>query len=174
MAYSHCRIRTRIRTRTRIPNLMDTLYYAEVFTLARIRTRIPVRTDSRIVTVPILGADPHPNKPVHTTFSCFCLHVFPFLYQFLSAKMAQYRVLSRKGRKMKLRRRRLRIFVLFTLWQMCQVERNIWVHPLNQERTRKGEFYHCTKTSENSLKGSLKIIVCQCSSLTTCLVSSHP
>ena len=141
MAYSHCRIRTRIRTRTRIPNPMDTLYYAEVFTLVRIRTRIPVRTDSRIVTVPILGADPHPNKPVHTTFSCFCLHVFPFLHQFSSAKMARYRVLSRKARKMKLRRRRLRIFVLFTLWQMCQVERNIWVHPLNQERSRKGEFY---------------------------------
>ena len=141
MAYSHCRIRTRIQTRTRIPNPMDTLYYAEVFTLVRIWTRIPVRTDSRIVTVPILGADPRPNKPVHTTFSCFCLHVFPFLHQFSSAKMARYRVLSRKARKIKLRRRRLRIFVLFTLWQMCQVERNIWVHPLNQERSRKGEFY---------------------------------
>ena len=78
MAYSHCRIWTRIRTWTRIPNPMDTLYYAEVFTLVRIRTQIPVRTDSRIVTVPILGADARPNKPVHTTFSCFCSHVFPF------------------------------------------------------------------------------------------------
>ena len=105
MAYSHCRIRTRIRTRTRIPNPMDTLYYAEVFTLVRIRTRIPVQTNSQIVTVPILGVDPRPNKPVHTTFSCFCLHVFPFLHQFSSAKMARYRVLSRKARKMKLRRR---------------------------------------------------------------------
>ena len=120
---------------------MDTLYYAEVFTLVWIRTRIPVRMDSQIVTVPILGADPCPNKPVHTTFSCFCLHVFPFLHQFSSAKMAWYRVLSRKAQKMKLRRRRLRIFVLFTLWQMCQVERNIWVHPLNQKRSRKGKFY---------------------------------
>ena len=105
MAYSHCRIRTRIRTRTWIPNPMDTLYYAEVFTLVRIRTRIPVRTDSRIITVPSLGVDPCPNKPVHTTFSCFCLHVFLFLHQFSSAKMARYRVLSRKGQKMKLRRR---------------------------------------------------------------------
>ena len=60
MAYSHCRIRTRIPTRTRIPNPMDTLYYAEVFTLVRIWTRIPVRTDSPIVTVPILGTDIRP------------------------------------------------------------------------------------------------------------------
>ena len=71
MAYSHCRIRTRIQTRTRTPSLIVTLYYAEVFTLVQIRTQIPVRTDSRIVTVPILGADLYPNKPVHTTFSCF-------------------------------------------------------------------------------------------------------
>ena len=34
MAYSHCRIRTRIRTRTRIPNPMDTLYYAEGWPLS--------------------------------------------------------------------------------------------------------------------------------------------
>ena len=39
MAYSHCRI----RTRTRIPNPMDTLYYEELFTLVRIWTRIPVQ-----------------------------------------------------------------------------------------------------------------------------------
>ena len=139
MAYSHCRIRT--RTRTRIPNLMDTLYYAEIFTLVRIRTRIPVRTDSRIVTVPILRADLRPNKPVYTTFICFVYMFYRFYIKFSSAKMARYRVLTRKARKIKLRRRRLRIFVLFTLWQMCQVERNIWVHPLNQERSRKGEFY---------------------------------
>ena len=78
MAYSHCRIRTWIRTWTRIPNPMDTLYYAKVFTLVQIRTRIPVRMDSQIITVPILGADLRPNKPAHTTFSCFCPHVFPF------------------------------------------------------------------------------------------------
>ena len=57
MAYSHCRTRIRIRTRTRIPNPMGTLYYVEVFTLVWIRIQIPVQTDSRIVTVPILGTD---------------------------------------------------------------------------------------------------------------------
>ena len=86
MAYSHCRIRTRTRIRTWIPNPMDTLYYAEIFTLVRIRTRIPVRTDSRIITVPILGADLRPNKPVHTTFSCLCLHIFLFLNKIVVCK----------------------------------------------------------------------------------------
>ena len=86
MAYSHCRIRTRTRIRTRIPNPMDTLYYAEIFTLVQIRTQIPVRTDSRIVTVPILGADLRPNKPVHTTFSCLCLHIFLFLNKIVICK----------------------------------------------------------------------------------------
>ena len=57
MAYSHCRI----RTRTRIPNPMGTLYYVEVFTLVQIQIQIPVQTDSRIVTVPILGTDIHPR-----------------------------------------------------------------------------------------------------------------
>ena len=53
MAYSHCR--TRIRTRTRIPNPMGTLYYVEIFTLVQIQ--IPVQRVFRIVTVPILGTD---------------------------------------------------------------------------------------------------------------------
>ena len=61
MAYSHCRTRIRIRTRTRIPNPMGTLYYVEVFTLVQIQIQIPVQTDSRIITVPILGTDIHPR-----------------------------------------------------------------------------------------------------------------
>ena len=67
MAYSHCRI----RTRTRIPNPMDTLYYAEVFTLVRIRTRMPVRMDSQIVTVPILGTDIRPGDRCLSLFHTF-------------------------------------------------------------------------------------------------------
>ena len=39
MAYLHCRIRTRIQTRTQTPNPMATLHYAEVFILHRVRFR---------------------------------------------------------------------------------------------------------------------------------------
>ena len=57
MAYSHCRTRIQTRTRTRIPNPIVTLYYVEIFTLVQIWIWIPVRRVSRIITVPILGAD---------------------------------------------------------------------------------------------------------------------
>ena len=77
MAYFHQR-RRRWRWR-QIPNPMVTLYYAELFPLIRIRTRIPVWRLFPMVTVPILGTDLRPNKPVYTKFSCICLHVFPFL-----------------------------------------------------------------------------------------------
>ena len=66
MAHSHCR--TRIRTRTRIPNPMGTLYYVEVFTLVQIWIRIPVQRVSRIVTVPILGTDICPRDRYPSLF----------------------------------------------------------------------------------------------------------
>ena len=75
MAYFH---QWRWRRR-RIPNPMVTLYYAELFPLNRIRTQIPVWRLFLMVTVPILGVDLRPNKPVYMNFSCFCLHVFLFL-----------------------------------------------------------------------------------------------
>ena len=55
--------------------------------------------------------------------------------------MARYRVLTRFGRRRAAERRRLGIFLLFMLWQLTEVQRNCWVHPLNQERCTKGEFY---------------------------------
>ena len=88
MAHLHCQTRTRIRTRT--PNPMATLYYAELFTLVRIRTRIPVRTDSPI-SVPI-------NQ--FTQYSAAFVYIFfCFFIKSSSAKMAHCRVLTRKARK---------------------------------------------------------------------------
>ena len=40
-------------------------------------------------------------------------------------------------------------FVLFTLWQMYQVDREIWVHPMNVERSRKGEYFTLYKDQQN-------------------------
>ena len=62
-----------------IPNPIDTLYYAEIFPSNQIWTWIPVQRLFPMVTVPILGTDLRPNKPVYMKFSCFCLNVFPFL-----------------------------------------------------------------------------------------------
>ena len=33
------------------------------------------------------------------------------------------------------------VCIIFLLWQQLQVFRDIWIHPLNEEWTQKGEFY---------------------------------
>ena len=71
LAYSHCWTRTRIRTRTRIPNPMGTLYYVEMFTLVQIQIWIPVRRVSQIITVPILGTDIRPGDRCPSLFHTF-------------------------------------------------------------------------------------------------------
>ena len=38
-------------------------------------------------------------------------------------------------------RRKMRMFFLFMMWQLQMVTREIWVHPLNEDRARKGEFF---------------------------------
>ena len=69
MAYSHCR--NRIRTRTRIPNPMVTLYYVEIFTLVQIQIQIPVQRVFQIVTVPISGTDICPRDRSLSLFYTF-------------------------------------------------------------------------------------------------------
>ena len=43
----------------------------------------------------------------------------------------------------------MHFFVLFTLWQMYQVDREIWVHPMNVEHSRKGEYFTLYKDQRN-------------------------
>ena len=62
--------------------------------------------------------------------------------------MVHCRILSKIGQKQQIRRR-MRLFVLFTLWQMYQVDREIWVHPMNVERSRKGEYFTLYKDQWN-------------------------
>ena len=38
-------------------------------------------------------------------------------------------------------RRRRRILLVFMLWRVSMVNREIWVHPLKLQREDKGEFY---------------------------------
>ena len=38
-------------------------------------------------------------------------------------------------------RRQRRLFFVFMFWQMQQVRRMMWVHPINEMRMDKGEFY---------------------------------
>ena len=67
-----------------------------------------------------------------------------FECRLLPATMARIRKKCRIVRKCTKQRRERRvrhIIIIFLLWQLQQVNRDIWVHPLNEERTEKGEFY---------------------------------
>ena len=55
--------------------------------------------------------------------------------------MAQTRRIVLKRRKKWQARRITNVCIIFLLWQYQQVFRDMWVHPLNEERTKKGEFY---------------------------------
>ena len=55
--------------------------------------------------------------------------------------MARVNKLRKFRRLQEIRRHRRRIFMIFILWQMQLVNRSIWVHPLNNLREEKGEFY---------------------------------
>ena len=38
-------------------------------------------------------------------------------------------------------RKLCRLFIIFLLWDMQQVYGDLWVHPLNEERSQKGKYY---------------------------------
>ena len=63
------------------------------------------------------------------------------LHRLLVDTMARTRKIALKRRKRQLERRNCKMFIIFLMWQMQQVHREVWVHPLNEERTEKGEFY---------------------------------
>ena len=51
-------------------------------------------------------------------------------------------------RKWEIAKRKVRLFATYIMWQMNEIHRDYWVHPLNTERGGKGKFYmhyadHC-------------------------------
>ena len=44
-------------------------------------------------------------------------------------------------RKRQIARNKVHPLALYIMWQLNQVHRVFWVHPLNNERAEKGEFY---------------------------------
>ena len=51
------------------------------------------------------------------------------------------RKVQTKRRKQQIAKRKVRIFALYIMWQLNQIHRDLWVHPLNTECGGKGEFY---------------------------------
>ena len=55
--------------------------------------------------------------------------------------MARRRQIVLKRTKRRKQRRISNVCIIYLLWLQQQVFRDIWVHPLNEECTEKGEFY---------------------------------
>ena len=59
----------------------------------------------------------------------------------LPVAMAHTRKIVTKHNKKRKERKLCCLFIIFLLWDMQQVYRDLWVHPLNEERSQKGEYY---------------------------------
>ena len=51
------------------------------------------------------------------------------------------RIYHRKQARRQQRIRRMKLFLMFMMFDMQMVHREVWIHPLNVERVSKGEFY---------------------------------
>ena len=49
------------------------------------------------------------------------------------------KIVTKRNKKCK-ERKLCRLFIIFLLWDFQQVYRDLWVHPLNEERSQKGEY----------------------------------
>ena len=59
----------------------------------------------------------------------------------MAPRRKNHRFLQSKRKRKQLARLQIKVFALYMLWQINQVHREFWVHPLNVERSEKGEFY---------------------------------
>ena len=67
-----------------------------------------------------------------------CFVVFKCL---LPVAMAcTHKIVMKHNKKCK-ERKLCHLFIIFLLWDMQQVYNDLWVHPLNEERSQKGEYY---------------------------------
>ena len=51
------------------------------------------------------------------------------------------RIISRKQCCNVQKKHRLHLYMYFMLMQLQMVSREVWIHPLNEDRSRKGEFF---------------------------------
>ena len=64
-----------------------------------------------------------------------------FKCRLLPVAMACTRKIVMKRNKKCKEKKLCHLFIIFLLWDMQQVYRDLWVHPLNEERSQKVEYY---------------------------------
>ena len=81
------------------------------------------------------------NKPIATVILlCFAISTSANVICTL-VKMPGNRIYHQKQACRQQRIRRMKLFLMFMMFEMQMVHREVWIHPLNVERVSKGEFY---------------------------------
>ena len=81
------------------------------------------------------------NKPIATVILlCFAISTSANVICTL-VKMLGNGFFHRKQACRQQRIRRMKLFLMFMMFEMQMVHREVWIHPLNLERSGKGEFY---------------------------------
>ena len=88
----------------------------------------------RIITLSINNNFKYAHNALLICFVVFKCHLLP-------VAMVRTRKIVMKSNKKRKERKLCCLFIIFLLWDMQQVYRDLWVHPLNEERSQKGEYY---------------------------------
>ena len=94
-----------------------------------------------MATVPIFATDIGAINHLQLHFCCVLLFSPSANVVCTLVKMLGSRIYHRKQEHRQQRIRRMKLFLMYMMFEMQMVHREVWIHPLNVERSGKGEFY---------------------------------
>ena len=94
-----------------------------------------------MATVPIFATDIGAINQLQLHFSCFLLFSPSANVICPLVKMSGSRIYHRKQASRQQRICRMKLFLMYMMFEIQMIHREVWVHPLNVERSGKGEFY---------------------------------
>ena len=94
-----------------------------------------------MATVPIFATDIGAINQLQLHFSCFLLFSPSANVMCTLVKIPESCIYHRKQARRQQRIHRMKLFLMYMMFEMQMVHREVWIHPLNVERSGKGEFY---------------------------------
>ena len=94
-----------------------------------------------MATVPIFATDIGAINQLQLHFCCVLLFSPSANVVCTLVKMLGSHIYHRKQACRQQRIHRMKLFIMYMMFEMQMVHREVWIHPLNVERSGKGEFY---------------------------------
>ena len=102
---------------------------------------MPVLRPMSMATVPIFATDIGAINQLQLYFCCFLLFLSSANVVCKPLKMPGNHIYQRKQARKQQRIRRMKLFLMYMMMEFQMVHREVWIHPLNEERSAKGELY---------------------------------